>query len=203
MDSRANADVDPESPGGVFAPGRWYLDGSVLGSPRATPGRPHLLQRQADGAVSGWLVQGTSFPPEAVVSTVAANPTTPTARPPRERPDRPAREPEATTPRPTPTTPGRTPTGGTAIRLRPWEKTPLMVGGGVAIAGAGALYYLSSVSRGNFDDSATEADMKKHAAATNRFVIASAAVFAVGAGTLTWGVVLDGGGAVPVVGLRF
>jgi hypothetical protein len=50
-------------------------------------------------------------------------------------------------------------------------------------------------------DPADEVD--RLAGVTNRLVVASAAVFAVGAGTTTWGIILDGDRVVPTVNIRF
>ena len=50
-------------------------------------------------------------------------------------------------------------------------------------------------------DPADEVD--RLAGVTNRLVVASAAVFAVGAGTTTWGIILDGNQVVPTVNIRF
>ena len=47
------------------------------------------------------------------------------------------------------------------------------------------------------------AEIDRLAGLTNRLVVASAAVFAIGAGTTTWGVILDGGTAIPTVNVRF
>lgn len=46
-------------------------------------------------------------------------------------------------------------------------------------------------------------EVDRLAGLTNRLVLASATVFAIGAGTTTWGVILDGGTAVPTVRVRF
>jgi len=91
--------------------------------------------------------------------------------------------------------------GGYYERKRPVEKTPLMIAGGVAILGAGGLYYWSSVARKNFDESGTTEDSEKFRQQTNSLVIASGAVLAIGAGVLTWGIILDDSGR-PLPGLN-
>jgi len=76
-----------------------------------------------------------------------------------------------------------------------------MIAGGAVLLGAGGVYYIASIARGNFDDSETREDVDKYKAQTNRMVIISASVLAVGAGTLTWGIMLDAGGT-PVPGIQ-
>jgi hypothetical protein len=77
--------------------------------------------------------------------------------------------------------------------VRAPEKTPLIIGGGVALAAAGGLYYASSITRSQFDDAKTEADARKARQSTNNLVIASAIVGAAGASALTWGIIVDQG----------
>ena len=58
-------------------------------------------------------------------------------------------------------------------------------------------------SNAQFDNGTTLEEITRLQAATNQLVLVSAATFAVGAGTLTWGVILDGGQPVPAVRVRF
>jgi hypothetical protein len=89
-------------------------------------------------------------------------------------------------------------------RQRPWEKTPLMIGGGAIMAGAGGIYFASMQSRKAFDNGTSLDEIEKLQTQTNQLVLASAAVLAVGSGTLTWGVILGGSGApLPALNFRF
>jgi hypothetical protein len=90
-----------------------------------------------------------------------------------------------------------------AKRVRPPEKTPLMIAGPAVILGSGALYYIASQQREAFNDAKNQSDMDKYRANTNRLVIVSAAVFAVGTGMLTWGIIVDDGAALPAVRVQF
>ena len=65
------------------------------------------------------------------------------------------------------------------------------------------VYVASMQSKGQFDNAKTLDDITRLQAATNQLVLVSAATFAVGAGTLSWGVILDGGHTIPAVRVRF
>jgi len=88
-------------------------------------------------------------------------------------------------------------------RQRPPEKTPLILAGGLVIGGAGAVYLMALNSRGKFEEAETLDEITRLQPLTNRLVIVSAATLAVGAGTFTWGVILDGSTPVPAVKFRF
>jgi len=108
---------------------------------------------------------------------------------------------------PKPAKPNKSSTSSTgtvsASRKRPWEKTPLMIGGGVLMGVGGGIYYMAGQKRKAFDASNDVAEVDDLQGQVNRLVILSAAVTAVGAGTLTWGVILDGGRPMPAVQFRF
>lgn len=103
--------------------------------------------------------------------------------------------------------PAARPTGSDGVvvlkRQRPPEKTPLLIGGTLVAALGGGLYALALDARGDFESATHQDDVHRHARQANRLVLASAAALAVGAGTLTWGVVLDGGTPLPTIRLRF
>ena len=87
---------------------------------------------------------------------------------------------------------------------RPWEKTPLLIGGGAILAGAGGIYFAATQSRKAFNEGKTLNEIEKLQGTTNQLVIASAATLGVGVGVLTWGVILDGSGSpLPAVNFRF
>lgn len=108
---------------------------------------------------------------------------------------------------PGPATPAASPLPSDGVlvlrRQRPPEKTPLLVGGGVLAVIGGGLYALALDARSDFDAATHQDDVHRHARQANRLVLASAAAIAVGAGTFTWGVVLDGGSPLPAVRFRF
>jgi hypothetical protein len=117
--------------------------------------------------------------------------------------EEPKPEPKAKEPHVASTAPGQT---VVVERQRPWEKTPLIIGGGVLLGGAGLLYWQAAQHHSAFYNGAevdTSSEVLAEQSATNTFLLASGALFAVGAGTLTWGVILDGGSALPSVGWRW
>jgi hypothetical protein len=221
--------AEEEGPTGkTFADGDYTLDGKGIDEPKAKAGRPHLLQQEA-GGVSSWVIQGADFPAEvladaAVAVPVAAAPEPkakkvkePKAKKVKEpKPDKeqvakapkepkPEKEKVAKAPKPA-KKPKETVSSDGSVqvgRKRPWEKTPLMIGGGVLMAAGGGIYMLAGQKRGEFDASNSLAEVDDLQGQINRLVILSAAVTAVGAGTLTWGVILDGGAPMPAVQLRF
>ena len=91
-------------------------------------------------------------------------------------------------------------------RQRPWEKTPLLIGGAAFLAGSGVLYWQAAVHDQRFwnDPSVdTRAEVNAELSAVNTFFLASGAALALGAGTLTWGIILDGGAPLPTFHVRF
>jgi hypothetical protein len=217
----------PMEGGRTLAVGSKYsLDGRLLRGPEATPGRPHLLQKEA-APVKSWVIDGNSFPAEvlAPVAAPAADAGKP-AKPPKgdkaadaTKPEpaggsKPAAKPEpagGTKPdssKPASTTaakpPPKPPTAGTVIRQRPPEKTPLIILGGAVIAGAGGMYGAAIATRGQYEAITDDEDeLRKKKDLTNRLYLGSIGVLAVGAGTLTWGIIVDGGTPLPAVRVRF
>lgn len=201
--------------GKAFAEGSHYLDGRKIDAPRARLDRPHVFQLDGDG-VRSWVIEGNAFPgerlvdvaPVAVVAAKEAKVKEP--KPPKEKklkePKPPKEKPEAVAK--VKASKVRTPTSGvdgTVVlqRQRPWEKTPLMIGGGVIMVAGGGLYALALGQRNSFEAATTKTDVEKHAQQANQLVIASAAVIAAGTGTLTWGIILDGGTPLPTFRVRF
>jgi hypothetical protein len=92
---------------------------------------------------------------------------------------------------------------GEIKRKRPKEQIPLIIGGSLAMVAGGGMYAMAGQRRGDFDASNDLIEVDRLQGQINRLVIASAAVTAVGAGTLTWGVILDGGSVMPTVQFRF
>jgi len=178
---------------------KFYLDGRKLDAPEAVPGRPHLLQR-VDEATTSWVIDGNTFPSEVLTGGAVADASGPT------KPAKPPKEPK--TPKPPKEKKDKTAksgsSGGTAVRVRPPEKTPLMIAGGALIAGAGGMFAGSIISRQGFDGITDDADaLRKAQKTTNRLYLGSFAVLAVGGGVLTYGIILDGGAPMPAIRVRF
>jgi hypothetical protein len=98
-------------------------------------------------------------------------------------------------------------------RQRPTEKTPLLVGVGLVLAGGGALYALSFQGKADLADRAraqasgdlftSEADIDAKISKVNALYMSAVACIAVGSGSLTWGIMVDSGVTMPRFGLRF
>ena len=98
-------------------------------------------------------------------------------------------------------------------RQRPKEKTPLLIGGGLVLAGGGALYALSyqgkaglaerARSQANGDLFTSESDIDAEISKVNTLYMSAVACIAVGSGSLTWGIMVDSGVTMPRFGLRF
>ena len=207
-----------------FVEGSFKLDGRGIEAPAARPGRPHLLQK-VDGAVESWVIQGAAFPDEVIESAIATvavvEPEGKKAKAPKEKKAKEPKEKKAKEPKETvakapkekkakepkekktKTASNTFSADGSIKRKRPREKTPLMIAGGVLLGAAGGVYYMAGQKRAAFNDSNDMKEIDKLQGQTNRLVLASAAVAAVGAGTLTWGIILDGNTAVPTVRVRF
>jgi hypothetical protein len=180
--------ADPIVAPRAFLDGKYYLDGRTLREPAATDGRPHLLQ-QDRGGVSSWVIEGAAFPDSVLVAPVAV------AAPGKVKEPK-AKEPKDKAPAPS--------ASGAYVRVRPPEKTPLIIGGAAIVLGAGAMYGGAILSRQKFDGvSDSEADLRRAQLTTNRLYLGSIALLAVGVGTTTWGVILDGGTPMPHVRVRF
>lgn len=179
-----------------------YVDGRKMTTDlKAKAGRPHVVQQKGASGVTGWLVDGATFPTELVPAgssgTRPKDGDVATAKPPKgEKPPK-----EAKAPKP-PKNGGSTTGGVTMIdRKRPWEKTPLLLGGTAVVLGGGAVYGLSYLARQKFEGATTKADLDLYHSRTNTYFIAALAVTGVGVGTLTWGAILSDSG--PVAGLQF
>ena len=223
MDAKGvSADTVPVE-GKAFIDGTFKIDGSSASSPEAKPGRPHLLQK-IDGSVMSWVIEGPDFPAEvladketevAVVETPVKEGKQPKVKAPKPEKEpkvasskdpKPDKEPKVASDKPEKepkVTKVVSTADGEIKRTRPKEKTPLMIAGGVVMVAGGGLYYMAGQKRGDFDASNDMVEVDKLQGQVNRLVIASAAVAAVGAGTLTWGIILDGGTPMPTVNFRF
>ncbi len=160
----------------------------------ATNDRPHLYQLKVD-AVTSFVIEGSAFP-DAAFGVAEVAEVGKQAKTKKVKPEKVKARPEE---------PSQTTASGVTIieRERPLAKTPLMVVGSAIIASAGGVYYYSSVTRRQFSDSTVRDDIERYRAMTNRLVLASGAVLAVGTGTLAWGVALEGGAPIPAMTIRF
>ena len=212
--ARREADAQPDTVDMNLAEGSWTLDGRTLTAPEARGNRFHLLQRDFSG-VNSWVIDGSAFPEDVLVAPVVAEvePEDPkkakkTKEPkaPKEKPakaEKPAKEPK---PKPekvakAPKSAAGTSSSGAVVlqRERPPEKTPLMIAGGVLIAGAGGLAYWSTMARTDFENADNSDDVQAAYDLNRALVVASGATLAVGLGVGIWGIVLDSG---PVIGPR-
>lgn len=194
--------------------GEVFLDGRALAIPEARADRPHLLQLVGD-PVRSWLIEGNAFPEEVLESSApvvaggSKRSREPRVKEPRIKEPR-VKEPRVKEPR-VARTRGRS-TSAVGIedevfepsRLRPWEKTPLLVGGVALTTLSGGIYLMSSAKRREFDAANSLSQITELQPQVNRLVLASAAVFAVGSGSFTWGVVVGSQGpTLPTVHIRF
>lgn len=208
--------------GKAFAEGVSYLDGKKVTEPKARGDRLHLYQYEREGLVRSWVIDGNAFPGEVLVAGAVAVAEVPDdagkpGKPPKE--PKAAKEPKAPKdappkdekvagsdagkpPKPAPV--AVTSDGKMVVqRERPAEKIPLLIGGGAVMLGAGGVYYASFVKRKQFDESNSLSEIQDLQPQVNRLFIASLAVLGVGAGTFTWGVIVDGGTPLPAVQVRF
>lgn len=172
-----------------------FLDGRPMSDAGATVDRPHVVQQvgATDKTLRGsWLIEGNAIP-EAFLRDGATF--APVAEAPVEKKGKKQKDPEMV-----PSVAG----DGLAVmkieRVRPPEKTPLIVLGALGVAGAGTVYGLSAMSRADFDAATTTAELEATRQQTNTLVLASGGVLLAGLGIGYWGVILEGGAGVGVGG---
>lgn len=208
-----------------FIDGEHWVDGRKYKEPKARLDRPHVYQLVGGGQVMSWIITGNGFPPDVLkagapvasgddaVADAGGAEVVGGGKPPKEpkepkggkepkegddqASDKPAKEPKQRL--------DATSSDGTVVvqRQRPAEKTPLLIGGGAILAGAGGIYFAATRNRTAFDNAESLEEIERLQTATNQLVIASAATLGVGTGVLTWGIILDGGAPLPAVGFRF
>ena len=197
------------APGGVLsqpAGSTFALDGRPLSVAAASPNRPHILQQIAtsDRSIRAiWLLDGNSFPPQVLQSAVAVAPSAEEAAQVAKEAKKAAKA-----------TAGKkvaeservasveySDSGAIVVdRVRPAEKTPLMVIGAVAIVGAGAVYGASFATHDDFVNAGTTDELFRTQSLTNALVVTSGGLLLAGLGVGYWGIVLDGGASVGVSG---
>jgi len=159
--------------------GEWFLDGRRLEAPTARPGRPHVLQRDYQGDVQTWLIDGNGFPAEALVDgkNVAED-----SRRRRRKRDRSKYDVDV----------HQMGQGAVLVdRSQPPEQIPLIVAGSTLIAASIGLTAGSYVSKRNFttiEDS--EEALARSQQTTNRLALGAFAAAALGAGSLTYGIAI-------------
>ena len=173
------------------------LDGSPLAIPRARPDRPHILQI-GENPTDTFVIYGERFPGEVLGG---ASPTTKRSDARRTRDDRRvAGTVQNTAPAPIAGSEVAMPNPEEPLvvrRLRPPEKTPLLVAGATLTVVAGGLYGLAAQRRARFNDREFATSLDEITALrsqVNGLVLASAATFALGAGGVTWGTLVDARG---------
>ncbi|MFZ5481534.1 MAG: hypothetical protein ACOZNI_32530 [Myxococcota bacterium] len=169
------------------------IDGRPLTVAEATLDRPHLVQQIApDKSVRGtWLIEGNQLPPQFLRDANAA--ATTKADPETKKPGKKGKtEVVATT------------DSGLQVqkveRLRPPEKTPLMILGALGVAGAGGIYAMSFAARDEFEAAKTTEDLEKSRDLTNILVVTSGGVLVLGGVVGYYGIILDGGAGVGFAG---
>ena len=88
-----------------------------------------------------WLITGNAFPEDVLTGGGGGNVASNTDKPPKGDKHNPANP-----------SPGQIDAITTVQRKRPPEKTPLMIGGGLVVAGAGGIYFLAYESKQKFND---------------------------------------------------
>lgn len=171
------------------------IDGKPLVDAAASPDRPHVIQQigTGDRAVRGtFIVEGNNFPPQFLADKVLIADAPIEA----EKKKKEAKKKEKTI------TSNQFGDNGVVKleRMRPPEKTPLMILGAAAIVGAGGIYAASFIARDQFEHSGTSDELTTGQTTTNALVLASGGALLVGAGIGYWGIVLDGGAGVGFAG---
>ncbi|MES2641429.1 MAG: hypothetical protein V4850_18195 [Myxococcota bacterium] len=170
------------------------IDGRPLTEAAATVDRPHVIQQVANdrGVRGSWLIEGNAIPAQFLRDAMAPAPADPavvaeTKKKPKKGSENLMQSSEGLQVQ-------------TVARMRPAEKTPLLIGGVIGVLGAGGVYAASFAARSQFDQANTTEDLEKTRTMTNALVIASGGVLLLGAGIGYWGIILDGGGGVGIAG---
>lgn len=148
------------------------LDGRAIDDPVALPDRPHVLQIGDDPAKT-FIVFGARFPSEVFRRRRSGNASKSKSSPLSDEPL-------------------------VVKRLRPPEKTPLLVAGGALVVVAGGLYALAGQRRQRFDDPLGASSIEELTGLRNQvngLVIASAATLALGVSGTTWGTLVGSRGS--------
>lgn len=238
--------------GKAFGAGTHYLDGRKVTSPRARMERYHVYQVDGTG-VQTHVIEGNAFPGENLVLAEGSDTSGGTSKGPKEKPEKQnknsdptekqlakaeaARKKAAEKQQNASTVKTKVGADGTVYydRIRPKEKTPLIIIGSATMASAIGVYYAATRTSAKMDGIRTiydvnpdlrpgdafnpcrtgqkpgdggchqtpAAELDRLAGVTNRLVVSSLAVFAIGVGTTTWGAIVDGGTVVPTVNIRF
>jgi hypothetical protein len=203
-EERASTAIDPTPVAGrVLAQpvgSTFALDGRPLTTASATLDRPHVLQQiaTADRSVRGtWIIDGNAIPTQFLQDSAIAGPTpaeTKTATKISKNTDSTKRTEKVAEVE-------YTDSGAIKVaRMRPAEKTPLMVIGATAIVAAGGLYAATFATRAEFEGANTTEELVQNQTMTNALVLASGGALLAGLGIGYWGIVLDGGAGVGVHG---
>ncbi len=206
---RDAASVDPVPVEGkvlnVPAGSALYLDGREIDAPAATPDRPHLLQVVAtsDRTVRQvFMIDGNAFPPQFLRDAeVAAAPEEPAKKSKKDKKSKKkkGKDDEAVAEAPVVTDPLAV---QKVERVRPAIKTPLMVTGGLVMAGSGVIYAMSFASHKEFERASTTSELERYRTLTNTLVLASGGTLLAGIGIEYAGIML-GTGAGFTLGGRF
>jgi hypothetical protein len=195
---RQHAVVDPTPIAGKVisqpAGSKITIDGRPFEVAAVTLDRPHVVQQIGNdrGVRGSWLVDGNQIPAQFLRDELAPAVEAPVAEP-AVKAHHKKGDPDLT----------QASEGlevKSAERLRPPEKTPLIIGGVLGVLGAGGVYAASLAERSAFDRASTTEELDGARTMTNALVIASGGVLLVGAGIGYWGIILDGGAGVGIAG---
>ncbi len=156
-----------------------YLDGRKISAPEAVQARPHLYQRVDGGSTFSAVIKGNKFPDDAIVDPAAMA----EAGGKDKKKKKKDKDPGVTIN-----------SDGFVQRARPPEKTPLIIGGIVTILGAGGIYGYTFKTNSDFDACEDPDCINQTRDLTNRLILVSAGVLALGTATFTWGAMVDANG---------
>ncbi len=147
----------------VFSVEPVFLDGRPIDTPKARVDRFHVFQvDEAEADVRTELIEGNAFPDDVLEKGSASDGPQQVATQDEGLSDRERRKAEkmrAREARRQARNEPRYDKDGNIRRLRPKEKTPLMIAGGVIVASAGAIYALSATTRDRMRSISSVADV--------------------------------------------
>jgi hypothetical protein len=184
-------------PGRQLVDAEVFLDGKLLKLPMAHPNRMHLIQVRSGADLKGWVFEGTDFP-EEIFSTgdeqASGGKSKEKSGGKKDRGDKGEKSAKPAKSKPVKVTP--------LVSNWPAERIALIVTGSASVVGSGVLYGMSAGARGRAIGAKTRTDLDDAVKANRSLFVASGAVAAVGAGSLTFGAlffVIDGQ---PVTGFN-
>ncbi len=156
--------------------GRLMADGRVLTEAELTPNRPHLIQwiqNSDNSVVQVWIVDGASLPDQLLGNAQELGADTDSD-------------------------------SSFAVekieRSRPPMKTPMLIMGGLGLAGGVGMYVMSFSAHKQFEEATTTTELEKKRSLTNGLLMGAGGALVVGSGFTYLGVMLDGGAGIRISG---